>query len=82
MVAEVVPPMHVVGEGVGLGTRRTVDVGAAPVGSDGTHDVSFVPVCRHAVGCETGCDGGDHSVASFLIIMHVFIRQRDELNAG
>ncbi len=31
VVAEVVPPMHVVGEGVGLGTRRTVDVGAAPV---------------------------------------------------
>ena len=53
VIAEFVPSLHVVGEGVGLDTRRTVDVGAAPVGADGTHDVCFVPVRGDTVGRET-----------------------------
>ena len=74
--------MHVVVEGVGLDTRRTVDVGAAPVGADGTHDVGLVPVCGNTVGRETWREGGDHPMASFMIIVHVFVGQRDKLDAG
>ena len=75
VIAEFVPSLHVVGEGVGLNTLRAFNVVADPVRANGTHDVGFVPMCGDAVGGETGCEGGDHAMASLVIVVHEFVSQ-------
>jgi hypothetical protein len=82
MVAEVVPASHVVGECVCLDTRWSVDVSTFPVRPNGGHDLGLVPVCSDAVGCEERRDGGDHAMASLLVVMHIVIGHGDELDVG